>query len=56
VVSTYEKIEDAVVSGYKTIEKGAVSGFEKLTDKFVEKFFAREGETVEEARERLRRK
>ena len=29
---------------------------QKLTDKFVEKFFAREGETVEEAKERLNRK
>ena len=56
VVNTYEKIEDAVVSGYKSIEKGAVSGFQKLTDKFVEKFFSREGETVEETKERLSRK
>ena len=56
VVGTYEKIEDAVVSGYKKVEQGAVSGFTKLTDKFVEKFFAREGETVEEAKERLNRK
>ena len=56
VVGTYEKIEDAVVSGYKKVEKGAVSGFTKITDKFVEKFFAKEGETVEEAKERLSRK
>ena len=56
VVNTYEKIEDAVVSGYKSIEKGAVSGFQKLTDKFVEKFFSREGETVEATKERLSRK
>ena len=56
VVGTYEKIEDAVVSGYKKVEQGAVSGFTKITDKFVEKFFAKEGETVEEARERLSRK
>jgi len=53
VVSGYKKIEDSVVSGYKKIEQGAVSGFSKLTDKFVEAFFTKEGETVEEAKERL---
>ncbi len=56
VVGTYEKIEDTVVSGYKKVEQGAVSGFQKISDKFVEKFFSREGETVEQTKERLRRK
>ena len=56
VVGAYEKIEDAVVSGYKKVERGAVSGFGKLTDKLVEKIFSREGETVEETKERLRKK
>ncbi len=56
VVGTYEKIEDAVVSGYKKIEDGAVSGFQKISDKFVEKFFSREGETVEETKKRLNKK
>ena len=45
-----------MVSGYKKIEQGAVSGFQKISDKFVEKFFSREGETVEETKERLSRK
>ena len=55
VVDTYQKIEEGVVSGYKKLEESAVSGFGKLTDKFVEKFFAKVGETVEEAKERLRK-
>ena len=55
VVSTYEKIETGVVSGYKKVERGAVSGFKKVSDKFVEIFFAREGESVEEAKKRLSR-
>ena len=55
VVGIYEKIENAVVSGYKKVEKGAVGGFRKLSDKLVEKLFSREGESVEETRERLRR-
>ena len=53
VVEGYKKIEDSVVGGYKKIEKGAVDGFAKVTDKCVEKMFAKEGETVEEAKKRL---
>ncbi len=53
VVNGYKKIEDGVVDGYKKIEKGAVDGFSKVTDKCVEKLFAKEGESVEEAKKRL---
>ena len=53
VVEGYKKIEEGVVEGYKKIEKGAVDGFNKVTDKFVEKLFTKEGETVEEAKKRL---
>ena len=53
VVSGYKKIEEGVVGGYKKIEKGAVGGFNKIVDKFVDNFLTREGESVEEARERL---
>ena len=53
VVSGYKKIEEGVVGGYKKIENGAVGGFNKIADKFVDSFFTKEGESVEEARERL---
>ena len=53
VVSGYKKIEDGVVGGYKKIEQGVVSGFNKMTDKFVDKFLTKEGETVEEAKARM---
>lgn len=53
VVEGYKKIEDGVVGGYKKIEKGAVDGFNKVSDKCVEVLFAKEGETVEEAKARL---
>ncbi|MBR5617584.1 MAG: hypothetical protein IKW50_05305 [Oscillospiraceae bacterium] len=56
VVSTYQKIEDGVVGGYKKVENSAVNGFRKVSDFFVKTFFSRKGETVEETRERLRRK
>ncbi len=53
VVSGYKKIEDGVVNGYKKIETSVVEGFNKVTDKCVEKLFAKEGESVEDAKKRL---
>lgn len=54
VTGGYKKIENGVVSGYKKIETGVVKGFEKVTDKCVDSLFAREGETTDEAKERLK--
>lgn len=53
VVNGYKKIEGGVVNGYKKIETGVVDGFGKVTDKCVEKLFAKDGETVEDAKKRL---
>lgn len=55
VVGGYKKIENGVVDGYKKIENGVVEGFGKVTDKCVEVLFAKEGETVEEAKARLQK-
>lgn len=55
VVDGYKKIENGVVTGYKKIETGAVEGFGKVVDKCVEVLFAKEGESVEEAKARLNR-
>ena len=54
VTDGYKKIENGVVGGYKKIETGVVDGFERVSDKCVEVLFAKEGESVEEAKERLR--
>ena len=53
VVQGYKRIEDGVVGGYKRVERIAADGFQKVSDAFVERFFAREGESVEAARARL---
>lgn len=55
VTTGYKKIETGVVNGYKSIEKGVVSGYTKIEDKFVATYLAKEGETVEEAKERLKK-
>lgn len=53
VAEGYKKIEDGAVTGYKKMETGIVNGFNKVTDKCVEVLFAKDGETVEEAKKRL---
>ena len=52
-VKGYKKIEEGVVNSYRKIENGVVEGFGKVTDKCVEKLFAKEGETVKDAKKRL---
>lgn len=51
----YKKIEKGVVDGYKKIEQGVVEGFTRIEDKFVDAYLTKDGETVEEAKERLKR-
>lgn len=54
VVGEYQKIEAGVVSGYQKIEEGAVNGFQKVSDYFVDQFLTKDGESVEEAHQRLK--
>lgn len=53
VVGGYKKIEEGVVGGYKKIEDRTVARFNKIANKFVDNYLTKEGESVEEARERL---
>lgn len=54
VVGGYKKIETGVVDSYKKVEDGVVGGFNKIADGFVDQFLTRDGETVEEAKSRLK--
>lgn len=53
VVTGYKQIETGVVEGYRKVEDTVVGSFNKMTDKFVGKFLTRDGETVEDAKNRL---
>lgn len=55
IVKTGEKIAETVVGGYKKIEKGVVDGYTKIEDKFVDAYLTKDGETVEEAKARLKK-
>ena len=55
VTDGYKKIEKGVVDGYKKIEHGVVKGYTKIEDKFIDAYLTKDGETVEEAKERLKK-
>ena len=52
-IEANEKIAEKVVEGYKKIEQGTVDGFNKVSDKIIEKIFSKDGESIEETKERL---
>lgn len=54
VVKTgYLFIENGAVKGYKSIEKAFVNGFTEMNDAIIRKVFGREGETIEDTKNRL---
>ena len=55
VTGGYKKIETGVVEGYKKIEQGVTRGYTKIEDKFVDAYLTKDGETVEEAKSRLKK-
>ena len=56
ITGGYKKIENGVVEGYKKIEHGVVDGYTKLEDKFIDAYLTKNGESVEEAKARLKEK
>ena len=54
VVDGYKKVEGAVAGGYKKVEETVVGAYTKVEDKFVDQYLTRDGETVEEAKARLK--
>ena len=54
-VAAYKAVEEGVVGAYKAVEKGAVDAYHRVEDAMVDKLFRREGETIEEAKDRLRK-
>ena len=54
IADQIEKMGETVTEGYKKIESGVVEGYTKIEDKFIDTFLAKEGETMEQARRRLK--
>lgn len=56
VTAGYKTIEKDVVKGYKRIEQGVVDGYTKIEDKFIDTYLTKDGESIEEAKERLKKR
>ena len=54
VTTGFKKMSDGVVEGFNKMSDGVVKGYTKIEDKFVSEFLTKDGETVEEAKERLK--
>ena len=54
-VEAYKAVESGVVEAYKAVETTVVGAYHKIEDTMVDKLFRKEGETTEEAKERLRK-
>ncbi len=54
VTGAYKKIEDTVTGGYKKVENAVTGAYNKVEDKFVDQFLTKDGESVEDAKKRLK--
>ena len=50
-----EKIAEKVVDTYKKVEDTVVGSYTKIEDAFVDRYLTKDGETIEEAKARLKR-
>ncbi len=55
IAKTNEKIAKTVTYGYKKIKQSVVGGYAKIEDKFVGAYLTKDGETVKEAKARLKK-
>ena len=55
IVKVNQKIADKAVSAYEKIEDAVVGGYTKIEDAFVDRYLTRDGESVEEEKERIKK-
>ena len=55
LVETNEKIAEKVVGIYQKIEDTVAGGYTKIEDAFVGRYLTKDGESLEEAKARLKR-
>lgn len=56
LVKANEKIAESVVGVFEKIERGVTEGYSKIEDAFVDRYLTKDGESVEEAKQRLKGK
>ena len=55
IVEANEKIAEDVTTGFQKIQDGVVNEFSKIEDSFISRYLLREGESLDEAKERLKK-
>lgn len=56
LVKINQEIAENVTGAFQKVEDAVVGGYTKVEDAFVERYLTRDGESVAEAKERLRKK
>lgn len=54
LVKANEKIAENVTTGFKKMSDAVVGSYTKIEDKFVDEFLTKDGETVSDAKKRLK--
>lgn len=54
LVKTNQKIADSVVGGFSKIQDSVVGAYSKIEDKFVDQYLTKDGESIEDAKKRLK--
>lgn len=55
LVKANEQISETVTAAFEAIQGTVVGGYTKIEDAFVERYLTKEGETLQEAKERLKK-
>lgn len=55
IIKANEKISKKVLGTYKKIEDTVVDGYTKIEDSFIDNYLTKPGETIEEAKKRLKK-
>ena len=53
-IKVNEKIAEKVTNGFQKMNGAVVGGYTKIEDKFVDRYLTKDGETIEEAKKRLK--
>ena len=55
LVKANKRVEDAVTGTFHRISDGVVNGYTKIEDRFVDQYLTKEGESITDAKKRLKR-
>lgn len=54
LVKANQKIADSVVGGFGKIQDSVMGAYTKIEDKFVDQYLTKDGESIEDAKKRLK--